>query len=33
MQAREADRLEAIPFVGIIDSQSAKTTEAGGACG
>src|SRR5215468_9056855 len=32
-QAREADGREASPTAGIIDSQSAKTTEAGGPCG
>jgi len=33
MQVREADGREASPSAGIIDSQSAKTTEAGGPCG
>jgi transposase len=32
-QVREADGREASPTAGIIDSQSAKTTEAGGPCG
>ena len=33
MQAREAAGCEASPSVAIIDSQLAKTTEAGGPCG